>query len=87
VRAGNISRFKEVFETYADRFQQKKLGHLLFVVSCFDSGNDLFIIQMKEVESDYPLLGSSRGKNSSPQENNTREINRREDSISAFNLI
>ncbi|CAF1012380.1 unnamed protein product [Adineta steineri] len=30
VRAGNISRFKEVFETYADRFQQKKLGHLLF---------------------------------------------------------
>ncbi|CAF0788831.1 unnamed protein product [Adineta steineri] len=30
VRAGNLSRFKEVLETYADRFQQEKLGHLLF---------------------------------------------------------
>jgi hypothetical protein len=27
------------------------------VVSCLDSGNDLFIIQVKEIESDYPLLG------------------------------
>ncbi|CAF1049897.1 unnamed protein product [Adineta steineri] len=45
------------------------------VVSCLDSGNGLFIIQMKEVESDYPLLGSSRGKNASSQENNTRETN------------
>ncbi|CAF1246202.1 unnamed protein product [Adineta steineri] len=43
------------------------------VVSCLDSGNGLFIIQMKEVESDYPLLGSSRGKNTASQENNTRE--------------
>ncbi|CAF1517587.1 unnamed protein product, partial [Adineta steineri] len=29
---------------------------------------------MREVKSDYPLLGSSRGKNASSQENNTREI-------------
>ncbi|CAF1257949.1 unnamed protein product [Adineta steineri] len=43
------------------------------VVSCLDSGNGLFIIQMKEVESDYPLLGSSRGKNLTSQENNTCE--------------
>ena len=32
------------------------------VVSCLDSGNDLFIIQVKEIESDYPLLGSTRKK-------------------------
>jgi hypothetical protein len=28
------------------------------VISCLDSGNGLFIIQVKEIESDYPLLGS-----------------------------
>lgn len=28
------------------------------VVSTLDSGNDLFIIQLKEIESDYPLLES-----------------------------
>ncbi|CAF1258040.1 unnamed protein product [Adineta steineri] len=43
------------------------------VISCLDSRNGLFIIQMKEVESDYPLLGSSRGKNTASQENNTCE--------------
>jgi hypothetical protein len=30
------------------------------VVSCLDSGNDLFIIQIKEIEADSPLLGSSQ---------------------------
>lgn len=29
------------------------------VVSCLDSGNDLFIIQLKEIEEDKPLLGGS----------------------------
>ncbi|CAF1121539.1 unnamed protein product [Adineta steineri] len=43
------------------------------VVSCLDSGNGLFIIQMKEIESDYSLLGSSRGKNATSRENNTCE--------------
>ncbi|CAF1333920.1 unnamed protein product [Adineta steineri] len=43
------------------------------VVSCLDSRNGLFIIQTKEVESDYPLLRSSCGKNSTSQQNNTRE--------------
>lgn len=37
----------------------------LQVVSCLDSGNGLFIIQLKEVDSDNPLLGTSTGANSS----------------------
>ncbi|CAF1282220.1 unnamed protein product [Adineta ricciae] len=34
------------------------------VVSCLDSGNELFIIQVKEVETDEPLLGPSKKKDS-----------------------
>ncbi|CAF1234383.1 unnamed protein product [Didymodactylos carnosus] len=37
----------------------------LQVASCLDSGNGLFIIQLKEVDSDHPLLGTSTGTNSS----------------------
>jgi len=29
VRAGNLSRFKEVLETFADRFQQEKTWSLI----------------------------------------------------------
>jgi hypothetical protein len=50
------------------------------VVSCLDSGNDLFIIQTKEIESDYPLLGSARNRLLSDSSNNSSPFKRREDS-------
>mgnify|MGYP001137565456 CR=1 FL=1 len=44
----------------------------LQVVSCLDSGNGLSIIQLKEVDSDNPLLGTSTGeKASSSHEDST----------------
>ncbi|CAF0860706.1 unnamed protein product [Rotaria sordida] len=50
------------------------------VVSRLDSGNDLHIIQVKEIESDYPLLGSSSKKHDSTQSDNRSLLSRREDS-------
>ncbi|CAF4912133.1 unnamed protein product, partial [Rotaria sp. Silwood1] len=43
------------------------------VVSCLDSGNDLFIIQLKEVDPDTPLLGTSRGGNAAASSNSGEE--------------
>ncbi|CAF1307504.1 unnamed protein product [Rotaria sp. Silwood1] len=50
------------------------------VVSCLDSGNDLHIIQLKEIESDYPLLGSSRKTHDSNRSDNILSSSCREDS-------
>ncbi|CAF1618581.1 unnamed protein product [Rotaria sp. Silwood1] len=50
------------------------------VVSCLDSGNDLHIIQLKEIESDYPLLGSSRKTHDSNRSDNIFSSSCREDS-------
>jgi len=47
----------------------------LQVVSCLDSGNGLFIIQLKEVDSDNPLLGTSTGTNSSISSDSHKDSN------------
>ncbi|CAF4693011.1 unnamed protein product, partial [Rotaria sp. Silwood2] len=43
------------------------------VVSCLDSGNDLFIIQLKEVDPATPLLGTSRKGNAAASSNSGGE--------------
>jgi len=53
------------------------------VVSCLDSGSELFIIQLKEIESDYPLLGSSPGKNALVAARNAFQKSRQEDSAAS----
>lgn len=46
------------------------------VVSCLDSGNDLFIIQLKEIDSDHPLLTSLNESDASRSSDRRNPLNR-----------
>jgi hypothetical protein len=53
------------------------------VVSCLDSGNNLSLIQIKEIESDYLLLGPPLKKFLPGLLNNRFPLERHEDSATA----
>jgi len=58
-------------------------GRKFQVVSSLDSGNDLFIIQIKEIEANHPLLGPPLKKLLPSPSNNTFPFEGRKDSASA----